>query len=94
MEEFAKDYPALADNARSIHSYQDNPFDTSYETYLRGELGTYSDKMLELYGRYIVGYAREGRNPARDIMGNSVRMYGYESIEEAERKTAKAWGPG
>lgn len=92
MEEFAKDYPALADNARSIHSYQDNPFDTSYETYLRGELGTYSDKMLELYGRYIVGYAREGRNPAQDIMYNSVRMYGYESIEEAERKTAKAWG--
>ena len=94
MEEFAKDYPALADNARSIHSYQDNPFDTSYETYLRGELGTYSDKMLELYGRYIVGYAREGKNPARDIMYNSVRMYGYESIEEAERKTARAWGGG
>ena len=92
MEEFAKDYPALADNARSIHSYQDNPFDTSYETYLRGELGTYSDKMLELYGRYIVGYAREGKNPAQDIMYNSVRMYGYESIEEAERKTAAAQG--
>lgn len=92
MEEFAKDYPALADNARSIHSYQDNPFDTSYETYLRGELGTYSDKMLELYGRYIVEYAREGKNPARDIMYNSVRMYGYGSIEEAEQKTAKAWG--
>ncbi len=90
MEEFAGEYPALADNARSIHSYEDNPFDTSYETYLRGELGTYSDKMLELYGRYIVRYAREGKNPARDIMGNSVRMYGYESIEEAERKTAAA----
>ena len=91
MEEFAAEYPALADNARSIHSYEDNPFDTSYETYLRGELGTYSDKMLELYGRYIVEYARAGKNLARDIMGNSVRMYGYESIEEAERKTAAAW---
>lgn len=88
MEEFAREYPALADNARSIHSYEDNPFDTSYETYLRGELGTYSDKMLELYGRYIVEYARSGKNPAQDIMGNSVRMYGYGSIEEAERKTA------
>ena len=88
MEEFAREYPALADNARAIHSYEDNPFDTSYETYLRGELGTYSDKMLELYGRYIVEYARSGKNPARDIMGHSVRMYGYGSIEEAERKTA------
>lgn len=90
MEEFAAQYPALAENARSIHSYEDNPFNTSYETYLRGELGTYSDKMLELYGRYIVQYAREGKNPAQDIMTNSVRMYGYESVEEAEQKTAAA----
>lgn len=92
MEEFAAEYPALADNARSIHTSEDNPFNTSYETYLRGELGTYSDKMLELYGRYIVSYAREGRNLARDIMGNSVKMYGYRNIEEAEQKTRDAWG--
>ena len=91
MEEFAKEYPALADNARSIHTSEDNPFNTSYETYLRGELGTYSDKMLELYGRYIVSCAKSGRNLARDIMENSVRMYGYDSIEEAEEKTAAAW---
>ncbi len=86
MEEFARQYPSLADNARSIHTYEDNPFDTSYETYLRGELGTYSDKMLELYGRYVVAYAREGKNLAEDIMTNSVRMYGYGSLEEAEHK--------
>lgn len=90
MEEFAEQYPALADNARSIHTYEDNPFDTSYETYLRGELGTYSDKMLELYGRYIVKYGREGKNPAFDIMSNSARMYGYMDIDEAEEKTANA----
>ena len=92
MEEFAAEYPALADNARSIHTSEDNPFNTSYETYLRGELGTYSDKMLELYGRYVVEYARSGRNPARDIMENSIKMYGYKSIEEAEEKTARAFG--
>jgi len=92
MEEFAGKYPALADNARSIHTREDQAYDTSYETYLRGELGTYSDKMLELYGRYVVGYAQSGKNLTYDIMGNSVRMYGYSSIEEAERKTAQAWG--
>lgn len=90
MEEFSREYPALADNARSIHTYEDNPFDTSYETYLRGELGTYSDKMLELYGRYIVEYAKVEGNLARDIMTNNVKMYGYSDIEEAERKTAAA----
>ena len=85
MEEFAAEFPGLANQARSIHTYEDDPFHTSYETYLRGELGTYSDKMLELYGRYIVNYAREGRNPVFDIMGNSVRMYGYRDLEEAEK---------
>lgn len=86
MEEFAHGYPALAGNARKIHTWEDDAFDTSYETYLRGELGTYSDKMLELYGRYVVEYARQERNPAYDIMENSVKMYGYESMEEAERE--------
>ena len=57
---------------------------------VRGEIGTYSDKMLELYGRYIVEYARSGKNPAYDIMCNSVAMYGYRDIEEAEEKTARA----
>lgn len=90
MEEFAAEYPQLADNARSIHTSEDNSSNTSYETYLRGELGTYSDKMLELYGRYIVKYARAGKNPVYDIMGNSVKMYGYRDLEEAERKIEAA----
>ena len=84
MEEFATKYPKLAGNARSIHTYEDHLWNTSYETYLRGELGTYSDKMLELYARYIVEYARAGRNVARDIMEESVWMYGYEGLDEAE----------
>ncbi len=85
MEEFAARYPHLADNARSVHSYDDNLYNTSYETYLRGEISTYSDKMLELYGRYIVSYAKEGKNLTYDIMTNSVHMYGYESLEAAEK---------
>ncbi len=85
MEEFAMHYPHLADNARSIHTSEDNLYNTSYETYLRGELGTYSDKMLELYGRYVVEYARENRNLTYDIMSNSVHMYGYADLDEAEK---------
>lgn len=84
MEEFAADYPCLAGNARSIHTYEDSGWDTSYETYLRGEISTYSDKMLELYGRYIAAHAAAGKNLAAEIMGNSARMYGYGSLEDAE----------
>lgn len=90
MEDFAAEYPDLADNARSIHTLEDNAFNTSYETYLRGELGTYSDKMLELYGRYIVKYAREDRNPVYDIMENSVKMYGYGNLQDAAERIRAA----
>ena len=85
MESFAEKYPEMGKRARRIHSYQDRAYDTSYETYLRGELGTYSDKMLELYARFIVGLTYEGRNLAYETMMNTARLYGYDTIEEAER---------
>ena len=83
MEEFALAYPNLAEDARRIHTSEDLPDDTSYETYLRGELGTYSDRMLEMYGRYIVAHAQENKNVAREIMENTVHFYGYQSLDAA-----------
>ncbi|MBR1930060.1 MAG: DUF4125 family protein [Lachnospiraceae bacterium] len=84
MEEFASQYPHLADNARAIRTAEDEIWDTSYETYLRGEISTYSDKMLQLYGQYVVEYARAGRNLTFAIMENSARRYGYASLDAAE----------
>lgn len=83
MEEFALAYPNLVEDARRIHTSEDLPDDTSYETYLRGELGTYSDRMLEMYGRYIVAHAQENKNVAREIMENTVHFYGYQSLDAA-----------
>ena len=85
MEEFAAKYPHLAENARSIRSTEDSLYNTSYETYLRGEISTYSDKMLELYGRYVVEYAKANKNLAFAIMENSVHLYGYSDLDAAER---------
>ncbi len=85
MEEFSAEFPHLGQQARSIHTSQDTSFNTSYETYLRGELGTYSDKMLELYARFIVDLTAEGKNLARMTMEGNTRLYGYESLEAAER---------
>ena len=85
MEEFATAYPNLAGNARAIHTSEDLPYDTSYETYLRGELGTYSDRMLEMYGRYIVEFAQNGKNVTYEIMKNTVRFYGYKDLETANQ---------
>ncbi|MBQ5311024.1 MAG: DUF4125 family protein [Oscillospiraceae bacterium] len=85
MEDLAGKYPKLAGQARSIHSYEDTENGTSYETYLRGELATYSEDSLALYGAFIVGIYRSGGNLAEMIIGNSVHMYGYRSFDEAEK---------
>lgn len=85
MEEFSRNYPKLAGNARVIHTGEDTAWDTSYETYLRGELLTYSDTMLVMYGRLIAQYAGEHKNLATAIMNQTVLLYGYRNLEEAEQ---------
>ena len=89
MEEFASQYPYMAGNSRDIHTSEDTCFSTSFETYLRGEMRTYSDKTLDLYGRFIVSYLQEGKNLTKDIMTNTALLYGYESLERAEELLAQ-----
>lgn len=86
MEEFAQMYPKMAGNARSIHTSEDNEYNTSYETYLRGELGTYSEETFIMYGRYISELMQKGENLAYMIMSNTARLYGYAGVEDAERR--------
>lgn len=86
MEAFAEKYPRLGGRARSIHTNEDFIYNTSYETYLRGEISTYSDRMLELYGRYVVSMDQNGLSIAAEIMKNSVRLYGYPGLDEAEER--------
>ena len=86
METFAAQYPKMAGNARSIRTQEDNEYNTSYETYLRGEMSTYSEQTFILYSGFIVKLLREQRNLAKEIMEQTARLYGYESLEEAEAK--------
>ena len=86
MEEFAEQYPKASCEARSIHTSEDTAVNTSYETYLRGELSTYSDTTLMLYGRFVAEYAAKGKNIARETIANSAVLYGYASLEDMESK--------
>ncbi len=86
MEEFASKYPKMADNARSIHTSEDHAYNTSYETYLRGELGTYSENTFVLYGRFITELVKAGKNLAYETMCNTAKLYGYASVEDAEKR--------
>lgn len=85
MEDLALRYPKIAKISRSIHTYEDNIFNTSYETYLRGELLTYSDNTLDLYGRFIADLCNRGENLAEMTMSNTAMLYGYSSLEELEQ---------
>ena len=86
MEDFAKEYPFLANRGRAVHTYEDTEYNTSYETYLRGELLTYSPKMLVLYAEFIKRLQKKGLNLSKFIMRFTTSLYGYASLEAAESK--------
>lgn len=77
-------YPYLSYLSRKTHSSQDNDEDTSFETYLRGELSTYSFHTLYLYGQMILDMLQKNENIVINILKETVKLYGYSSIEEAE----------
>ena len=84
METFALSYPKMAGNARNIHTYEDSAYNTSYETYLRGELSTYSMDSVCLYEKMIEDMKAHGENIAKIIMTNTALLYGYESLDACE----------
>lgn len=90
MEDFAKQYPKLAGQARHIHTSEDTAWNTSYETYLRGELLTYSETLLQQYGTWIVQLHRNGKNLAEMTMSNTAAFYHYASLAEAEAHAASS----
>lgn len=85
-EEFAEKYPHLSGQARIIHTSEDTLYDISFETYLRGELKTYSMQTLVLYGRLIVAFVQEQKNMTEEIMRYTTAFYGYKTLEDAEIK--------
>lgn len=82
MEEFTQNYPEILQRSRSIRTVEDNLYNTSYETYLRGELSTYSSALLIMYGRLIVNMQASNKNIAELIIRNTLDMYGYEDISD------------
>ena len=82
--EFAEKYPKISGVGRPITSDQDKYGFTSLETYARGELETYPLELLEMYADYVKDLQAEGKSLAMINQGIMVKMYGYETIDEAE----------
>lgn len=84
MENFAFHYPLMAGNSRSIRKDTDSRYNTSYETYLLGELCTYSDKTFKLYQQFILEKKEKNENIVWTINENTAKLYGYKSLKDAE----------
>lgn len=84
MEEAAAKYPYVCARGRPIRASEDGKFTTSFETYNRGELATYSRKTLQLLEQHFLGLVAAGTNPAEVILGHTMAAYGFASLEEAE----------
>ncbi|SHH49189.1 Protein of unknown function [Sporobacter termitidis DSM 10068] len=77
-------YPRVSGAGRPLRAVQDFSGVISIETYQLGELLTYSEKTLSLLKAHLLALERAGRALARDILENTVRYYGYETLESAE----------
>lgn len=77
-------YPYVSANGRPLRSESDTPNVTSVETYQRSELLTYSPKTLRALLNHLVACEREGISLAREIQQNSLKTYGFQTMEEAE----------
>lgn len=86
--DFMARWPRLGAGMRVLSTAQDTPESTSFETYLRGELSTYSQATLDAYGQFVESLAAQGRNLTEDTVGTTVRLSGFASLEEAERAQA------
>jgi hypothetical protein len=84
-EEFAREYPFLAAKGRTIAA-ETSARNVSLETYCRGECSTYSLFTLRSLREFYEKAARDGTNVHMLVERNTVRFYGYSSLEDAERK--------
>lgn len=84
--EFALQYPGLGRKSRPISAEQDSGYETSAETYIKGELRTYSQFTLKHFLDYVRACRGDGVNFSFLVKDKMVRMYGFDSLEDAERK--------
>jgi len=78
-------YPNILERGRPLYSSADGPGVTSFETYLRGELATYSLRTLKLYLTHIHQQKASNINGARITLVYMVSQYGYDSLEAANQ---------
>lgn len=84
-DDFRNRYTHLGLAMRVLKTSEDTEENTSFETYLRGELSTYSAETFAKYKAFIEDLIAKNLNLTQMIITNTVRMYGYDSLEAADK---------
>lgn len=88
--EMAKEYPSLRKRGRVATTAEDGVMaGSSMESYLRGELYTYSLRTLEMVLSETEAAREKGENLVKQTIANETAFYGYKSLEEAEERYRK-----
>jgi hypothetical protein len=85
-EELSTKYPFVLQRGRPMSSAEEIYGAASVETYLRGELSTYSLRTLNLHYADVMKQVSEGVNGAELILEHTIKEYGFTSLEEANNK--------
>jgi hypothetical protein len=83
-KEVTTQYPKIALRGRPRETSANHNGFTSVETYMGGELKTYSEKTLQSLLDHILEVNARGGNMVRTILEHTTEQYGFASLEEAE----------
>lgn len=84
IEALVPQFPHLVGRGRGIRKDTDTPLSTSFETYLWGELASYSHGTVALYATFVAHAQQAGRNLNQEILQHTVAHYGYADLPSAE----------
>ncbi len=87
--DLAARFPHVLARGRPVHASADRPGVTSLETYLRGELASYSPRTLELYLENVRAQAARQVNGSEVTLTHTMLRYGFESLSAAEERLAR-----
>ena len=84
QEEVFQKYPHLMRGARPLGTSADTASQTSFETYMRCELETYSNQTLSSLYSDMLDKLKRSINMSEEILRHLATSAGYESLEAAE----------
>ena len=82
-EEIRANYPYIRRRGRPASASDDTYYLTSIETYLRGELATYSTRTLALYYQNALEQKAANVNGAQIVLAATIQQYGFHSLAAA-----------